>query len=277
MFAAMARFWEAVRGGYRTNREIIAWLEQFSPNSAGALVARADSTLVSARDTLPLLCRLMEQICDNPIELQPIETACTSDSAKTAAQDLAQHFMVHGSDKATDHDYHFLYGEILAPLRNARAAILEIGLGTNYTDVLSHMGKRGTPGASLRAFREFLPAARIFGADVDRRILFNEDRIATYYVDQTDEASFRELEYRLQNESFDLVIDDGLHAPNANLATLAFALRRLKPGGHVVIEDIDTRSLAIWKLVGRILPSPFSASLFAAKGGNVFVVKAGHE
>jgi hypothetical protein len=112
---------------------------------------------------------------------------------------------------------------------------------------------------------------------VDRRILFNEDRIATYYVDQTDDASFRELGNRLQNESFDLVIDDGLHAPNANLATLAFALRSLKPGGHVVIEDIDARSLAIWKLVGTILPSPFSTSLFAAKGGNVFVVKGGHE
>jgi SAM-dependent methyltransferase len=277
MFAAMARLWQALRDGYRTNREINAWLEQFSPNSAGPLAARTDSTLVSARDTLPLLGRLMGQVCDNPIELKPIETACTSDSAKSAAQDLARLFMLHGSDKATDHDYHFLYGELLAPLRNAPAAILEIGLGTNNTDVLSHMGQSGTPGASLRAFREFLPAGRIFGADVDRRILFNEDRIATFYVDQTDETSFRELGNYLQNETFDLVIDDGLHAPNANLATLAFALRKLKPGGHVVIEDIDARSLAVWKLVGTILPRPYNASLFAAKGGNVFVVRGGHE
>jgi hypothetical protein len=111
----------------------------------------------------------------------------------------------------------------LAPKRNERLRLLEIGLGTNNPDVVSTMGASGKPGASLRAFRDFLPNARVFGADIDGRILFEEERILTYYVDQTRSISFDELADKLGNEGFDLVIDDGLHSPNANIATMIFA------------------------------------------------------
>ena len=40
------------------------------------------------------------------------------------------------------------------------------------------------------------------------------------------------------SQRFDLVIDDGLYAPGANLNVLEFALQHLRPGGYVVIEDI---------------------------------------
>ena len=52
--------------------------------------------------------------------------------------------------------------------------IFEIGLGTNNIDIVSTMGKKGHPGASLRAFRDFCPNAEIYGADFDSRILFQE-------------------------------------------------------------------------------------------------------
>jgi hypothetical protein len=71
--------------------------------------------------------------------------------------------------------------------------LLEIGLGTNNTDVVSNMGSEGVPDASLRAFRDYLPNARIYGAGIDKRILFEESRIKTYFADQTDLAAAARL------------------------------------------------------------------------------------
>jgi SAM-dependent methyltransferase len=190
---------------------------------------------------------------------------------------MARLLTARGSDKATVHDYHHLYGAVLVTVRETEAAVLEIGLGTNNTDMVSNMGPAGVPGASLRAFRDFLPRGQVFGADVDKRILFSEERIGTFYVDQTKPNSFGALDTNLGGRLFDLVIDEGLHSPNANIATLTFALQKLKPGGHAVIEDIHARSLPIWDLLGMILPRDYVASILQAKEGFLFVVrKAAH-
>jgi hypothetical protein len=53
-------------------------------------------------------------------------------------------------------------------------------------------------------------------------------------------------------ENFDLIIDDGLHSPQANLNSLLFAMKFSKPGGLIWIEDIPLRSLEIWYLVKRL-------------------------
>ena len=150
--------------------------------------------------------------------------------------------------------------------------VLEIGLGTNNPDVVSTMGESGIPGASLRAFRDFFPMP-IFGADIDEPILFKEDRIETYYVDQTQPDSFNDLLLNLGIEGFDLVIDDGLHAPNANIATLVFALHVLKPNGWFVAEDMQTESLPIWETISALLPVDSRPALIKARRTYVFVVQ----
>lgn len=166
----------------------------------------------------------------------------------------------YGSDKATRHNYHHLYGTLLED-RTAITGIFEVGLGTNNPTVVSNMGGIGRPGSSLRAFRDFAPNAHIYGADVDKAILFNEDRIVTHFVDQTDPATFEALKDMIPN-GIDLVIDDGLHAPDANIATLTFGLSRIKAGGWVIIEDIPTKALALWDFIGAILPRQFEPTLF---------------
>ena len=40
-------------------------------------------------------------------------------------------------------------------------------MGTNKPGLVSTMGASHTPGASLRAFRDYLPNAIVHGADVD--------------------------------------------------------------------------------------------------------------
>ena len=47
--------------------------------------------------------------------------------------------------------------------------------------------------ASLYMWQEYFPNAEIFGADVDKRILFNEGRIKTYFVDQYSFESIKNV------------------------------------------------------------------------------------
>ena len=164
-----------------------------------------------------------------------------------------------------------MYGHILGDGTAVRS-LVEIGLGTNNPEVVSTMGSAGHPGASLRAFRDYLTGARIYGADVDKRILFSEDRISTCYVDQTDPASFAELE-SLVGPAIDVVIDDGLHAPNANLSVLNFALERLSVGGWVVIEDIVVTAEPIWAVIGALMPDSYEPVLLRAEGGVIFAAR----
>lgn len=240
----------------RDHLHVLAAVAAFAPNSAGSHRVRAEMALQGVRQTLPLLAQLAGSMteCD------------TATFALDEAVRLKALLDRYGSDKASRHDYHLIYGRILAqPIR----AMLEVGLGTNNEDVISNMGREGKPGASLRVFRDFLPEAQVFGADIDRRILFAEDRITTYYVDQTDPASVDALGAQLPE--LDLVIDDGLHAPHANLAVVALAVRKLRPGGWVVVEDIADEAAPLWRVVGSLLP--WEAWLIHAKGGLVFTAR----
>ncbi|MSR22665.1 MAG: hypothetical protein EXR92_03840 [Gemmatimonadetes bacterium] len=177
----------------------------------------------------------------------------------------------HGSDKAI-HNYHPIYASILDQ-PNKITAVLEVGLGTNNTDVFSNMGKGGKPGASLSAFKEFLPNARIYGAATDRRILFQDGMIKTFWVDQTDPSTF-ELLGRDIGGQLDLIIDDGLHAPNANLTVLLFPLEWLKPGGRLIIEDIMPDSLPVWHLVSSLPPPAFeNHRIVSANNAYLFCVR----
>lgn len=156
-------------------------------------------------------------------------------------------FNSYGSDKSTKHNYHYIYSHIFGQISVKN--LIEIGLGTNNTDVISNMTENGKPGASLRAFSQFLADSNIYGADIDKRILFNEDRIQTYYVDQMDIDTFSNI----PDIKYDLIIDDGLHQVSASLNTLIWAIDRLSYGGFIVIEDII--KIEPWITISYILES----------------------
>jgi len=74
-------------------------------------------------------------------------------------------------------------------------------------------------------------------------------------------------------DGIDLIIDDGLHSPNANLAVLAFGLKKLKNHGWLVIEDIPERAVPLWEVVAALLPDTFASKLLRAEGDLVFAVQ----
>ena len=151
----------------------------------------------------------------------------------------------HGSDKGSInitrswHNYTPLYFSIFKTLRERELRIFELGLGTNNINIPSNMGKDGTVGASLYGWAEFFPNSLIYGADIDKDILFNTDRIKTFYCDQTCPESITRLwnDPSLQN-TFDIIIDDGLHKYEANVCFFENSIDKLNENGYYIIEDI---------------------------------------
>lgn len=153
-----------------------------------------------------------------------------------------------GSDKGLRrHNYTQLYDAIFASRRPAIKRLFELGVGTNNVTLKSHMGKVGRPGASLRGWREYFPNASIFAADIDRDILFSEERIETFFCDQTDEGAIAALWANAQlAEPFDVIIDDGLHRFFANRCFIENSLHKLRPGGMFFVEDVLATELGMW-------------------------------
>lgn len=58
-----------------------------------------------------------------------------------------------------------------------------------------HAGQWAPRGISAR--RELFPHALVYGADIDRDILFEEDRIKTFYCNQLDSVSNYIWKFRL--------------------------------------------------------------------------------
>jgi hypothetical protein len=145
------------------------------------------------------------------------------------------------SDKGSGwHNYTLLYHFLFRHRRYEIAKIFEVGLGTNFTDTPSNMGERASPGASLRGWRRYFPKAQILGADIDSRILFSEDRISTFHVDQLSDHTIDILWQKLPNDEFDIIIDDGLHTFEANTRFFQKSLHKLTSNGYYIIEDIVT-------------------------------------
>jgi len=253
----------------------ITKLALFAPNTAGYYEglesAIENLSLLSARQVFPLLLDLSEKLGKADPCVITAENFCEKFGSCDEAVALKAVFDAYGCDKSLSHNYHFVYGAVLKDLGSV-SLMLEIGLGTTNTDVVSNMGGIWTPGNSLRAFRKYLPAAMIHGADIDKRILFQEERINTHFVDQTDITTIRRLGSLIPGQ-LDLLIDDGLHAPNANLATLLVGLEKVRQGGWIVIEDIAEKALSFWKIVVLMIGGIHECHLIRAHGGLVVALK----
>lgn len=263
----------AIKDGYVTNTELNEQLKQFHPNSAGSVRQLTTLTLQSAQQTFLRLAELLNTLDYPTIPLLNVDQLCDDDSSQSNAQQLAELFNKHGSDKSSMHNYHLIYGKILSGEHTDEINILEIGMGTNNSELVSNMGEQGKPGASLRAFRDFSANAQVYGADIDEDILFTEDRIQTFAVDQTSPDSLQRLASQLNATQFDLIIDDGLHTAHANIATLNFALNKLKVSGWFVCEDIHADSLPVWNVVAALIPNGYATYLYKTAGSHVLAIQ----
>lgn len=105
------------------------------------------------------------------------------------------------------------------------------------------MGEKGKPGASLRAWRDYFPNSEIFGADIDKSILFQERRIRTGYINQLNQISIQQLVKEFDLVDIDIVIDDGLHTFEAAISLFEVVSHKLTYEGIYIIEDIHPKEI----------------------------------
>ena len=158
------------------------------------------------------------------------------------------------------HTYADFYFNLFSHCRLNVGAVFECGLGTNNPDLNSSMGTQGKPGASLRVWKDYFPNAKIYGADIDRSILFEEDRIKTFYVDQTNSSDIVKMWDLIGGQKFEIIIDDGLHTFEAGITLFEESFENLTSTGIYVIEDV------------RLEDIPKFDSYFSDKNFNVQIV-----
>ena len=136
-----------------------------------------------------------------------------------------------------NHAYTPFYEALLHDL--SPRIVVEFGIGSQVDGMPYRMLPPNVPGGSLRGWREFFPAARIIGADLDRDVLFAEDRIDTFWVDVQSTVAIRDM-WQGIGGTVDLIVDDAYHTFKANECLLKNSFHMLRPGGFYIIEDIDT-------------------------------------
>jgi hypothetical protein len=164
----------------------------------------------------------------------------------------------YGSDKGSlrnsspfywwpSHTYADYYSSLFAHCRNKVFNVFECGIGTNNPNLKSNMTINGRPGASLRVWRDYFPKANIIGVDIDKEILFKEERIETFVLDQTNEKSISNFWDKVEVNEFDLMVDDGLHKFSAGIKLFKNSVHRLASGGVYIIEDVNLHDLLSYR------------------------------
>ena len=109
--------------------------------------------------------------------------------------------------------------------------VLEIGI-CGFRDIPNNV-----IGASLFAWRDYLPHAEIYGIDNDARFIFNDqDRIHTALCDAYDPIQLAKplMAWRTK---FDFICDDAVHDPIYQVALAHMLWPSLNIGGVYAIEE----------------------------------------
>jgi spermidine synthase len=154
-------------------------------------------------------------------------------SSKPSLSSLTANFSASdnkdGTDKDTIHSYIQIYEKVFSPIRDNARYILEIGI---YS------------GAFLKILSDYFDNAQIYGIDINTsnlRFAKDDQRVHIFEMDGTDENSMKNLGI----EYFDLIIEDGSHIPNEQVATFRNFAPLLGPRGIYIMEDINATALKI--------------------------------
>jgi cephalosporin hydroxylase len=129
------------------------------------------------------------------------------------------------------HNYIDTYEKIFGHLKESKINFLEIGI---------------CRGGSIKLWRDYFTNATIFGTDIvyspsAKETLKNEN--VTILIGDSANKNSDVLTKHFENESFDIIIDDGNHSFEYQLLTLQNFFPKLKKGGIYVIEDVEDRTI----------------------------------
>lgn len=168
---------------------------------------------------------------------------------KNSPNYLDELFDIYGSDKGgylndKSHDYSTIYSLLFNPYRNREINLFECGIGSNKVE--SFTKKNNSVGASLKVWKKYFVNGNIYGADIDKDLLFTESRIITTKMDQTSFDSILKSMKKFKVK-FDIVIDDGLHKFFAGRTLFLGLKSHLNSEFIYIIEDVAIRDVYKYK------------------------------
>jgi hypothetical protein len=128
-----------------------------------------------------------------------------------------------GTDKEWGHAYcTFFYDEHFASYRDKKITLVEIGTRT---------------GSSLLLWRDYFSDVTIYGLDNDAGRMLSEITTIPNITPLIGDAYTTEMADQIPE--VDIAIDDGPHQPDSWVKFIDLYLPKVKPGGILVIEDIN--------------------------------------
>lgn len=128
----------------------------------------------------------------------------------------------YNSDKVSEHhNYLDLYDKFFTPIRLKENRILEIGI---------------LHGDSIKMLRDYFETSTITGIDIDNKEHLSSDRLIILQGDQSNKNFLEKFE----DNSFDVIIDDGSHQMSHQQISFGVLFKKLKKGGIYIIEDLHT-------------------------------------
>jgi len=125
------------------------------------------------------------------------------------------------TDKGTSHDYiDRYYDHIFTPLKEKEVNILEIGV---------------FQGESIKLLKEWFSNGHIYGIDTNIDS-FKTDKVSLFQGD----AYNIDMLNLFKDNFFDFIIDDGPHTLESQLYSVIYWSQKLKSGGKLIIEDIQS-------------------------------------
>jgi glycosyltransferase involved in cell wall biosynthesis len=159
----------------------------------------------------------------------------------------------NGTDKISIHTYDRAYGPVLNRFKDKEGNLLEIG--TRF-------------GASAVLWRHLLPKFKIDIIDNEPENFHAPYGEGLYDTTFTGGDAYKQesVDYfrNIRPEGYDVIIDDGPHTLESQIYTVDFYTELLKPGGIIVIEDIDSTE-NLQELISRI-PAGFTYHTFDLRG-----------
>ena len=128
----------------------------------------------------------------------------------------------YGTDKIGKHNYLPYYFDMFKDMREYVKKVVEVGVAE---------------GAGVRMFRDFFPNAMIYGAEIDDKRIFSEDRIEVYKCDQSKKRDIKKFLKQVGTD-IDIFIDDGSHKPEDQVLTCLTVMPYLKKEAIYIIEDV---------------------------------------
>lgn len=168
-------------------------------------------------------------------QIEYVLNTITIDSSECIS-DLCMICRYNGTDKSAftlninghRHPYSVPYSLLFETMRNKPIKFLEVGV---------------YKGASLYAWHEYFKNARLYGFDNDKSALECIHPLKDLTLDLVDVSIDTELESALKKntsdgELFDVILDDASHSPDHQKLLIPIAIKYLKQGGLLIIEDL---------------------------------------